>query len=148
MSVISPGHFFSGQTMRNFKHEDSHRTVNGVKQKRCAICAEWKPESDYDKDRARKDGLKSWCKDCNGAYEGELKRKRRKGTIRKFLRYEERHRVVKGAKQKLCRKCEKWKGEKEFYRDRSGKDGLTNLCKKCSCKVAGERYGRRLAVDN
>jgi len=52
--------------------------------------------------------------------------------LRKRFRYDERHRVVKGTKEKLCPKCRKWKGESQFYRRRSRKDGLDDQCNKCS----------------
>ncbi len=57
--------------------------------------------------------------------------------LRKRFRYDEHHRVVKGAKQKLCRRCKRWKNESEFYRNRSEKDGVDYQCKKCSYKAAG-----------
>ena len=54
----------------------------------------------------------------------------------KSLRYDERHRVVKGSKEKLCLKCRKWKAESQFYKDRSSKDGLQWACNECQSKYA------------
>ncbi len=65
--------------------------------------------------------------------------------LRKRFRYDERHRVVNGAKEKLCRKCRIWKVESQFYRDRCSKDGLAAWCSKCLGTV---RKKRRLAVKN
>ncbi|MBL7185283.1 MAG: hypothetical protein ISS70_03080 [Phycisphaerae bacterium] len=125
--------------MRNyFRYKDSHRTVNGVKQKRCTICEKWKTESDFNTDRARKDGLRSRCKDCNSEYERKLKRNRRKGDAREYLRFEQRHRTVRGVKQKLCSRCKEWKDESHFPRNSRLRDGLCSYCKECARK----RYER------
>ncbi len=60
--------------------------------------------------------------------------------LRKRFRYDDCHRVVKGAKEKLCRKCRKWKGESQFYMNRSSKDGLLGWCKKCSSAASKKRW--------
>ena len=94
-----------GQKMRKYyRYKDSHRTVRGVKQKRCTMCEKWKPESDFHKDRARTDGLKIRCKECNRIYDRELKIKSGK-YLGKNLKFEERHRTFRGVKQKRCTKC-------------------------------------------
>lgn len=46
------------------KYEDSHRVVDGVKQKLCRKCNEWKPESEFHKNASCKDGLAGSCKVC------------------------------------------------------------------------------------
>ena len=65
--------------------------------------------------------------------------------LKKRFRYDERHRVVNGAKEKLCRKCGKWKGESQFSRNRSSKDGLVGWCKEC---LSAARRKQRLAVKS
>jgi hypothetical protein len=67
-------------------------------------------------------------------------------NLTKRLRYEDCHRIVNGRKQKLCRKCKRWKAEREFYKDRSQKDGLIGYCKKCSSRAAKEYRMRTLAI--
>ncbi len=47
-----------------YRYEESHRVVDGVKQKRCRGCKSWKAESDFYKQRRHKDGLAVWCKAC------------------------------------------------------------------------------------
>jgi len=118
-------------TKRYYKCEDTHQTVNGVKLKRCTKCKSWKNESEFRKDHARKDGLRIYCKDCDNAYARKRRRKKPKAG-RKYLSYEERHRVVNEIKQKYCRKCGEWKKESEYYKQRSAKDGLTDQCQKCT----------------
>jgi len=117
-------------TKKYYRYKDSHRRVNGVKQKRCRLCGMWKPESDFHKDRARTDGLKSRCKPCDTKCQRELRRKKNKFT-REYLRFEERHRTFRGVRQKLCGGCKRWKNETQFYRSRGARDGLGARCKEC-----------------
>jgi len=51
---------------------------------------------------------------------------------KRYYKYEETHRTVKGRKQKLCVKCETWKGKREFRKERARKDGLSRLCRECN----------------
>lgn len=63
-------------------------------------------------------------------------------------KYGDLHRVVDGAKQKLCRKCKEWKPESEFHKNASSKDGLAGSCKTCKAKAAKEyRKRRKTAKD-
>ncbi len=137
-----------GAVKKYFVYEERHRTIDGVKQKRCSKCEKWKEESKFGKKTSQKDGLKSWCKDCVRAYIRERYKKEGK-DLKKYYRYEECHRVVDGVKQKRCRRCKSWKTESEFYKNRSCKDGLKFLCKECSKKANRKSYKkRRTAVRN
>ena len=117
---------------KRFRYEECRRVVNGTKQKLCCRCKLWKKESLFHRNRRSRDGLQWQCKECQSK---RLERKR-KGA-RRYLRFEDRHRVVNGIKQKLCRKCNRWKSESAFYKSRSGRDGLDYKCKKCSYKAIG-----------
>ena len=46
------------------KYDDLHRVVDGVKQKLCRKCNEWKPEGGFHKNASCKDGLAGSCKVC------------------------------------------------------------------------------------
>ena len=119
------------------RYEESHRTFRGVKQKLCSLCKEWIDESHFHRDRRSRDGLDPRCKECKSKY--VRKRYERIGKPgRKTLRYEDRHRVVKGVKKKLCTKCRRWKKESGFYKDNSTRDGLMGRCKKCSYKATSK----------
>ncbi|MHC4426822.1 MAG: hypothetical protein ACYSYV_12105 [Planctomycetota bacterium] len=134
-------------TKRYYKYRETHRTVKGVRQKYCTKCKKWKRKSEFGTDRAKRDGLKIRCKDCDRVYTRALHKKYRKGKkVRVYLRFEERHRIVKGAKEKLCTRCRKWKKGSEYYKHRSNKDGLSTRCKKCSYKPSNKSHKRRLAV--
>ena len=107
--------------------------------KRCSKCKEWKDESEFNKNRKNKDGLKCQCKKCDRNYA----RKHYWGNskpLKRYLRYEENHRTIDGVKQKRCTKCEKWKDESKFGKDRYSKDGLNYWCKDCERADNRERY--------
>ncbi|MHC4106224.1 MAG: hypothetical protein ACYSR9_14875, partial [Planctomycetota bacterium] len=70
---------------RRYSYEEKHRTVNGVKQKRCTKCEKWKKESEFGKHRTSKDGLRTRCRDCDRAYDREWYRKDKK-FVKNFLR--------------------------------------------------------------
>jgi len=112
---------------KRIRYEECHRVVNGTKQKLCCRCKQWKKESLFHRSRKSRDGLQWQCKECQSR---RLERRRR--GARRYLRFEDRHRVVNGIKQKLCRKCNRWKSESAFYRNRSGRGGLAAQCRKCS----------------
>ena len=101
--------------------------------KRCSKCKKLKNETKFDKRRYTKDGLLYCCKDCR-------RERNRKycGYLRKYLRDDERRRVVGGVKQKRCSKCRKWKAESDFYKKRRHKDGLMVWCKSCADKATNE----------
>ncbi len=58
--------------------------------------------------------------------------------LKKRPRYEERHRVVKGVREKLCAKCRRWKRETDYYRRKSSEDGLMGRCQECLYTPATE----------
>ena len=128
-------------TKRYYKYEETHRTVNGRKQKLCTRCKKWKEESEFNKDRNYKDGLANRCRDCDRTYDRERYRKGKK-DVKERLRYEQSHRIVNGIKQKLCCRCKQWKKESLFHRNRRSKDGLQWKCKECESKYARKCYNR------
>jgi len=125
------------------RYQERHRVIRGFKEKLCSRCKQWKYYSDFYKDNRAKDRLMSWCKEC------ERKRTEHKRTSdKKYLLYEDCHRIVKGIRQKLCTKCRRWKSENEFYKDKLRKDGLMGRCKKCSYKTAKKSGKKRSNVKN
>jgi hypothetical protein len=136
-----------GRVKRYFRYEERHRVVDGVKEKQCRRCKKWKAESEFHKRYKHKDGLAVWCKSC--ARESSRRYyKKNMGRVKRYYRYEERHRVVDGVKEKRCCRCKKWKAESEFYKRYGHKDGLTVWCKGCSDKAVIKSRKRRPAVWN
>ena len=125
------------------KKKESHRTIDDKKQKRCLKCKKWKDESEFNKDQSRKDGLNSWCKKCYRNYYLENSK-----TLKRYLRYEERHRIIDGVKEKRCNGCKKWMDESGFYKACSHKDGLSERCKECANKATDKAHKKRLASRN
>ncbi len=125
------------------RYEESHRTIDGMKQKRCNKCKKWKDESKFGKRRySSKDGLNHVCKDCKRVYAREHYKKEGKGLKKKYYIYGECHRVAEGVKQKLCKKCKRWKAECDFYKERRYKDGLRYVCIECMLAYAREHYNK------
>jgi hypothetical protein len=126
--------------------EDRHRIVNGIKQKLCTKCGKWKAENEFSKNRSSKDGLNSSCKECS--HKATSKPYKAIKSMRRNMRYEDRHRVINGVKKKYCRKCKRWKKEDKFYKDKGKKDGLNDQCKKCSYKPAKKSGNKRSNMKN
>jgi len=133
-----------GETRRNLKYEETHRVVDGVKQKRCNRCKQWKDEGEYGRYLRGRDGLYGACKKCESKRLRKYFMRGRK-YVKKHYRYAQTHRVVEGVKQKRCRKCMKWKPESEFFKHRYSKDGLDVWCSKCNLKAQWQRKARKKA---
>lgn len=121
-----------------YSYNETHQMVRGVKLKRCVKCKAWKEYSEFRNDRARRDGLRIYCKTCDKATERKRRRKNRK-AVRQYLSYEDRHRIVRGFKEKLCCCCQQWKYESCFHKNRRTNDGLSYQCKECSKRDSRKR---------
>ena len=133
---------------RRYSYEESHRTVNGIKQKRFTKCKKWKDESKFAGNANCQDGLQIQCRECLRKWGRKYYRRDGK-PVKRHYTYEETHRAVGGVKEKRCRRCKKWKAESDFYKDLRYKDGLVGMCKKCADRATKESHRkRRLAVRN
>ncbi|TKJ34298.1 MAG: hypothetical protein CEE38_18520 [Planctomycetes bacterium B3_Pla] len=54
----------AGPSGRDTRYEDYYRVADGVEQKLCRKCDEWKVRSEFHKNASCKDGLATWCKLC------------------------------------------------------------------------------------
>ena len=115
--------------------------------KRCSKCKKQKDESEFNKNRSRKDGLSVWCKKCKREY-GRKHYLENSKPLKRNLRYEESHRVGDGVKQKRCRRCKRWKAESDFYKKRKHNDGLAVWCKVCADKATKKARKKRLATHH
>jgi len=61
---------------RSETYEQRHRTVDGVRQKLCRKCKEWKPESEFHKNSSSRDSLAGSCKICKNNAARESRRRR------------------------------------------------------------------------
>lgn len=88
--------------------------------KQCNTCKQWKDESEFWKDKTKKDGYSASCILC-----------RRHGK----LRYTDLIKPTGILKQ--CTSCKQWKDTSEFYKDRHKADNLNTRCKTC-CRTPHE----------
>ena len=66
---------------------------------------------------------------------------------RRYYKYEETYRTVRGVKQKRCPKCNKWKGETQYYKQSRTNNRLRSWCKDCEweCqRVRNRKMGKGL----
>ncbi|RLC32266.1 MAG: hypothetical protein DRH37_01045 [Deltaproteobacteria bacterium] len=101
--------------------------------KRCSSCGKLKKESEFPKDRTRKDGLHQRCKACKNAYSRQHYKKRQ----------DARSTGSGQNRTKQCSGCGKQKPVSEFSKDRTKKDGLYHLCK--TCRSEYRRNKKKLA---
>ncbi len=59
----------------------------GSPKRRCSTCKELKPLSDFNRHSARKDGLDSKCRECNGRRGREWYRRKQAATHRLYSVY-------------------------------------------------------------
>lgn len=130
-------------TRKYYTYEDTHRKVNGRKQKYCIKCHEWKVEREFSKDQSSMDGLDMRCRDCARSHAQDLHRiatRKRKVTV--YIGFKDRHRTVSGVKQKLCTNCGEWKKLNEYYKSSAQKDGLMGRCKECTYNPTGNKKSK------
>ena len=84
----------------------------GVRKKRCPNCGQAKPESEFYRDRSKRDGLCSWCRECKD----DAKKKR-----------------IAAAPMKTCPRCGESKpATTEYFGKRTkARDGLQAWCRTC-----------------
>jgi len=58
---------------------------------------------------------------------------------KRYYKYGETHRKVRGRKQKYCTTCKRWKSESEFRIDRYKRDGLKIKCRDCDSAYVRKR---------
>ncbi|MFC7984886.1 endonuclease VII domain-containing protein [Streptomyces sp. NPDC057336] len=98
--------------------------------RRCSRCKDHKPRAAFAQNKAMRDGLQAYCRECAAAYHQE--RQVTKGrNVRPRVEVPEGH--------KLCRTCGDIKPHSEWTQNRTASDGLATLCK--SCKAAQGRAG-------
>ncbi|MEU4658644.1 endonuclease VII domain-containing protein [Streptomyces sp. NPDC023723] len=98
--------------------------------RRCSRCKDHKPRAAFARNKAMRDGLQAYCRECAAAYHQERQ-------VAKGRNVRPRVEVPDGHKR--CRTCGEIKPHSEWTRNRTASDGLATLCK--SCKAAQGRAG-------
>ena len=97
------------------------------KEKECSRCHRFLPLSMFNKRTRSKDGLESYCRECN--------QKRNKEYRERFKReIKTGQRKYDTPKKKKCRECHRILNASEFTIHSFRKDGLSTYCKKCEHK--------------
>lgn len=94
--------------------------------KECLKCHRLLNESNFNKNKAKKDGLTIYCKDCIKDYYEQNKNKQ--------------HKIVK---TKICSKCNRLLSVDKFSRRSASPDGLQPLCKSCQSIIDKQRVKKQ-----
>ena len=97
--------------------------------KECIKCGETKALSEFHKNKANKDGLRSECNECKRLYQRKRKR-------------ELQDTGYNAPDEKECSKCHEVKKSSEFSMDSHKRDGLNTICKQCHQERSHTRDGR------
>lgn len=105
---------------------------NLPKEKECQRCHQFKPLSEFSKNKNKKDGYSYLCKECTA--------KRLKKYTKKWA--EERTQRKDISTEKECHGCHQVKPITEFSQYMGSKDGFDHLCKECKAKKQKEHILR------
>lgn len=95
--------------------------------KKCGHCKQGKDESEFYKNRCKKDGLEGVCKDCKKLLDNETKEEKLERKTEREIKL-----LLENAKTtKVCTKCGLEKNISEFNKSEGHKCGVYCYCKKC-----------------
>lgn len=99
--------------------------------KQCIRCALYKPATTifFYRDKYKKDGMESYCKECRSAMHGTEHRKPAPPAP-------DGH--------KWCRQCEQIKPLNEFHKKKTSVDGKRETCIECRARNEGFKYKKRV----
>ncbi len=106
-----------------------------ITEKRCSVCKEIKPISEFSRHKRHHDGYATICKKCTGLS------KRQNYAQRKTIEFDY-------PEYKTCRVCEKTLPSSEFARNPLYRDGLEYKCTDCIVKEHRDRAFKRILANN
>lgn len=101
--------------------------------KLCRGCGDFKDAWEFSRAANTKDGLRTRCKSCMGAYQADWYARNRDQQA-EYHRHRREERGKRGAlwpEAKKCSTCKEVKSAAAFWRDRGSHDGLAGHCKVC-----------------
>lgn len=118
-----------------------------TEEKKCSKCGESKPLDGFRRDRSKKSGRVSSCKECDRRLPKHLDpAKQSAGAKARRARLMARAESdIPTPTEKRCPKCGDIKPAKEFRLAIGNLDGLTSLCSGCM-RIAGQKHRARNAV--
>jgi len=120
----------------------AHRFQGTQEEKQCSGCDAWKVLKEFSKNKRSWDGLCYRCKACQKI--AQEKRRRKLGIKPRLLA---EHRFQGDLEEKQCSKCDEWKVLKEFFRDKTSRDGLESRCKGCHAFANKKRKSTELGRE-
>ncbi|MFZ3556307.1 endonuclease VII domain-containing protein [Streptomyces sp. BH055] len=90
--------------------------------KRCSRCRAERPRAAFARNKASRDGLQAYCRECWAGYHQERQLAKGKNV---------RPRVPAPEGHKYCRSCGEIKAHDEWHRNATASDGLSTSCKDC-----------------
>lgn len=105
--------------MRKYYQEHKDEIEKTYPTKICYKCGNELSRDMFYLNTANIDGLSSWCKQCQHDYDVQ----RRGKYVPNYLMHKD--------DKKFCSSCKQWVDEKDFYKSKSSKDGLSSRCKFC-----------------
>lgn len=101
--------------------------------KQCYKCHKTKKNEEFNKNKATKNGLQTYCRDCQ-----------KKLNHKRYLegKTKQRKKILLYRFEKYCPKCDTIKYKKEFHKKADAKDGLQSSYKECNNK-ANKKYKRK-----
>ncbi|MFE5406568.1 endonuclease VII domain-containing protein [Streptomyces sp. NPDC056580] len=108
--------------------------ASGESAKRCSRCKQHKPRATFARNKAMRDGLQAYCRECAAEYHQERQVAKGRNV---------RPRVAVPPGHKFCRTCGEIKPHGEWSRNRSASDGLATLCKACKAAKGRTQYLKR-----
>jgi len=120
--------------------------------KKCSKCKIEKEITEFSKDKSRKSGLTSHCKQCKNEYgkkwnkeNKEHKKEYNKKYYKPKIKTEPLYILVK-----KCAKCKVKKDRSEFTKDRRLKSGLISQCKQCKkeWREGNKEYAKKWNKEN
>jgi len=99
--------------------------------KECRICRKEKPASEFGVDKLKRDGLRSYCKECD--------RKRAKANYKKIKGLSKKKTPVR----KRCPGCGEVRPRSDYTKLSGRKDGLSTYCRDCRRVKMSEAYEKR-----
>lgn len=123
------------------------KTVTTSTEKTCTKCLTKKPLSEFHRDRFRKDGYRSQCRECAAKHYADNRDKILAGKAEHYVtnrdkisiqkaerraRYQDRaDHEIEYPTEKRCWDCGETRPASEFYKKRRNLDGLVDRCKIC-----------------
>jgi 5-methylcytosine-specific restriction endonuclease McrA len=117
---------FSNQQRKEFRKKNKQKLQNVIPTgtKICRQCRQEKDVEEFNRNYGNKDGLCSWCKEC----QSEAHKQRKENMVYTL------------AETKICGKCKQEKSINNFQKDGKNHDGVQSACKQCVSEYTSERY--------